>query len=80
MVSSLTFKKTKPSEESAICGHLLNYSNISSFKKFNFLADGNNKFVFENKENLRIKLDKPSFFLTIVSILVVSLYSYIVLL
>ena len=33
-LSPLTFKKTKPSKESAICDHLLNCNNIPSFEEF----------------------------------------------
>ena len=57
-ISPLTFKKTKPSKESAIRDHLLNCNNIPSFEEFTILANGNNKFVFEIKESLFIKRDK----------------------
>ena len=54
-ISPLTFKKTKPSTESAIRDHLLNCNNISSFEEFTILANGKNKFVLEIKERLLIK-------------------------
>ena len=58
-ISTLTFKKTKPSRESAIWDHCLNCSNISSFEEFTILTNGNNKFVLEIKESLLIKRDRP---------------------
>ena len=58
-ISPLTFKKTKPSKESAIRDHLLNCNNIPSFEKFTILANGNNEFVLEIKESLLIKRDRP---------------------
>ena len=58
-ISPLTFKKTKPSKESAIRDHLLNCNNIPSFEEFTILAKGNNKFVLEIKESLLIKRDRP---------------------
>ena len=53
--SSLKFKKTKPSKESALLDHLLNCNNIPSFEELTILANGNNKFVLEIKESLLIK-------------------------
>ena len=58
-ISPLTFKKTKPSKESAIRDHLLNCNNIASFEEFTILANGNNKFALEIKESLLIKRDRP---------------------
>ena len=58
-ISPLTFKKTKPSKESAIRDHLLNCNNISSFEEFNILANGYYKFVLKIKESLLIKRDRP---------------------
>ena len=76
-ISPLTFKKTKPSKESAIRDHLLNCNNIPSFEEFTILTNRNNKCDLEIKESLLIKRDRPilnknissanSFFLTIVS-------------
>ena len=87
-ISFLTFKKTKPSKESAIRDHLLNCNNIPPFEEFTILTNGNNKFDLEIKESLLIKRDRPIlnkklvlinyFFLTIVSFLILSLYNYIV--
>ena len=54
-ISTLTFKKTKPSKESAIEEHLLNCNSISSFEEFIILTNGNNKLVLEMKESLLIK-------------------------
>ena len=48
-VSPLTFKKTKPSKESAIHDHLLNCNKIPSFEEFTIFTDGNNNFVLEIK-------------------------------
>ena len=58
-ISPLTFKKTKPSKESAIRDHLLNCNNIPSFEEFTILTNGNNKFDLEIKESLLIKRDRP---------------------
>ena len=55
----LIFKKTKPSKESTIHDHPLNYNNIPSFEEFTILTNGNNKFVLEIKESLLIKRDRP---------------------
>ena len=49
-VSPLTFKKTKPSKESAIHDHLLNCNKIPSFEEFTIFTDGNNNFVLEIKK------------------------------
>ena len=49
-ISPLTFKKTKPSKESAIRDHLLNCNNVPSLEKLTILANGNNKFELEIKE------------------------------
>ena len=58
-ISPLTFKKTKPSKNSAIRDHLLNCNNIPFFEEFTILTNGDNKFVFEIKESLPIKRDRP---------------------
>ena len=58
-ISPLTFKKTKPSKESAIHDHLLNCNNTPSFEEFTILTNRNNKFVLEIKESLLIKRDRP---------------------
>ena len=57
-ISPLTFKKTKPSKESAIRDHLLNCNNILSCEEFTILTNRNNKFVLEIKERLLIKRDR----------------------
>ena len=58
-ISPLTFRKVKPSKESAICDHLLNYNNILSFDEFNILTYGHHKYILEIKESLLIKRDRP---------------------
>ena len=58
-ISLLTWKKIKPSKESAISEHLSICNNIPSFDEFSILAHGNNRFVLEIKESLLIKRDKP---------------------
>ena len=55
-MSSLTFRITKPSKESAIRDHLLNCNDIPSFE-FHILANRNK---IEIKESLLIKRDRPS--------------------
>ena len=51
----LTFKKTKPSKESAIHDQFLNCNNILSFEEFTILTNRNNKFNLDIKESLLIK-------------------------
>ena len=58
-ISTWKFKKTKPSKESTISDHLLNWNNIPYFDEFTILANGNNKFVVEIKESLLFKRDRP---------------------
>ena len=58
-ISHLTWKKIRPSKESAIRDHLLIRINVPSFDEFSILAHGNNRFVLEIKESLLIKRDKP---------------------
>ena len=57
-ISLLTFRKVKPSKESAIRDHLLNCNNIPSFDEFTILAYGYHKYIPEFKESLRIKRDR----------------------
>ena len=57
-ISHLTFKKTKPSKESAIHDQLLNCNSMLSFEGFTILTNGSNKFVLEIKEGLLIKQDR----------------------
>ena len=57
-ISPLTFKKTKPSKDSAIRDHLLECDNDSSFDKFTILAQGNKKHLLEIKESFLIKRDQ----------------------
>ena len=58
-IPTLTFKRGKPSKESAIRTHLLNRNNVPSFEGFTILANGNKKFVLEIKESSLIKQDRP---------------------
>ena len=58
-ISPLKFRKVKPSKESAICEHLLNCNNISSFDEFTILAYGHHKYILKIKESLLIKRDRP---------------------
>ena len=58
-ISPLTFRKVKPSKESAIRDHLLNCNNIPSFDKFTILAYGHHKYILEIKESLLIRRDRP---------------------
>ena len=55
----LTFRKVKPSKDSAIRDRLLNCNNIHSFDKFTILAYGHHKYILEIKESLLIKRDRP---------------------
>ena len=54
-ISSLTFKKAKPSKESAIRDHLLNCNNIPSLEEFTILTNWNKKFDLEIKKSVVIK-------------------------
>ena len=58
-ISLLTFRKVKPSKQSAIRDHLLNYNNLPSFDEFTTLAFGHHKFILKIKESLLIKRDRP---------------------
>ena len=46
----MAFKKTKPSQKSAIRDHLFNFNNITPFEQFTILTNVNNKFVLEIKK------------------------------
>ena len=59
-VSRLTGKKVKPSNNSAICDHLLHCNFLPSFDNFSVLAHENKKYLLEIKESLLIMRDKPS--------------------
>ena len=48
-LSPLTFKKCKPSKESAVCDHLLFCDNDPSFDEFSVLAKASSKFSLEIK-------------------------------
>ena len=58
-ISPLTFRKVKPSIESAIRDHLLNCNNIASFDEFTILAYGHHKYILKLKESLLIKRARP---------------------
>ena len=58
-ISLLTFKITKPSKESLIRDHLLQYVNNSSFDEFTILAHGNKTYLLEIKESLLVKCNQP---------------------
>ena len=58
-LSSLTFKKCKPSKENAIPDHLRFRDNDSSSEEFSALAKASPKFSLEIKESLLIKRDTP---------------------
>ena len=58
-ISPVTFRKVKPSKESAIRDHLLNCNNIPSSDEFTILAYGHHKYILEMKESLLIKRDRP---------------------
>ena len=53
-VSPLTGKKIKPSNNSAICDHLLHCNFLRSFDNFSVLAHENKKYLLEIKERLLI--------------------------
>ena len=59
-VSPLTGKKVKPSNNSAICDHLLHCNLLPSFDNFSVLAYESKKYLLEIKESLLIMRDKPS--------------------
>ena len=59
-VSPLTGKKVKPSNNSAICDHLLHCNFLPSFDNFSVLAHENKKYLLEIKESLLIMRDKLS--------------------
>ena len=57
-ISPLTFKKRKPSKESSIHDHLLEWDNNRSFDEFTILSHGNNKYLLATKVSLLIKRDR----------------------
>ena len=57
-ITLLTFRKIKPSKESAICDHLLNCNNTPSFDGLTILAYGHQKHILEIKESLLNKRDR----------------------
>ena len=59
-LSPLTFKKCKPSKESAVHDHLLFCDNDPSFEEFSVLAKASSKFSLGIRESLLIKRDTPS--------------------
>ena len=59
-LSPLTFKKCKPSNESAVRDHLLFCDNDPSFEEFSVLAKASSKLSLEIKESLLIKRDTPN--------------------
>ena len=59
-VSPLTRKKVKPSNNSAVCDHLLHCNFLPSFDNFSVLAHENKKYLLETKESLVIMRDKSS--------------------
>ena len=59
-LSPLTFKKCKPSKESAVRDRLLLCDNDPSFEEFSVLAKASSKFSLEIKESLLIKRGTPN--------------------
>ena len=59
-VSPLTEKKVKPSNNSAICDHLLHCNFLPFFDNFSIFAHENKRYLLEIKESLLIMRDKPS--------------------
>ena len=49
----------KPSKESSIRDHLLEYDNNPSFDEFTILAHGDKKYLLEINEIILIKRDQP---------------------
>ena len=58
-VSPLTGKKVKPSNNNAICDHLLHCNFLPSFDNFSVLVYESKKYLLEIKESLLIMRDKP---------------------
>ena len=58
-MSPVTGKKVKPSNNSAICDHLLHCNFLPSFDNFSVLAHENKKYLLEIKESLLIMTEKP---------------------
>ena len=59
-VSPFTGKKVKPSDNSAICDHLLHCNFLPFFDNFSIFAHENKRYLLEIKESLLIMRDKPS--------------------
>ena len=58
-ISTLTFRKVKPSKESAIGYNLLVCNNITSFDESTIVPYGHQKYILEIKESLLIKRERP---------------------
>ena len=58
-VSPLSGKQVKPSNNSAICDHLIHCNFLPSFGNFSALAHENKKYLLEIKESLLIMRNKP---------------------
>ena len=58
-ISTLTFRKTKPSKESSIHDHLLQGGDNPCFDEFTIKGQGDKKYLLEIKESLLIKWDQP---------------------
>ena len=58
-LSPLNGKKVKPSNNSAICDHILYCNFLPSFDKSSVLAPANKKHLLKIKETLLIMRDKP---------------------
>ena len=59
-VSALAGKKVKPSNDSAICDHLLHCNFLPSSDSFSVLAHENKKYLLKIKESLLMMTYKPS--------------------
>ena len=59
-LSPLTGKKFKPSNNNAVCDHLLHREFLPSFENFSILDHENRKCLFEIKESQLIMRDKAS--------------------
>ena len=59
MCVTLTRKKAEPSNNSAVCDHLLHYNFLPSFDDVSILAHKNKKHLLEIKGTMPIMRDKP---------------------
>ena len=58
-IPSFTGKMVKPSNNNAVCDHLLQYNSLPFLDNFSILAHENKKYLLERKGSVLTVRDKP---------------------